>query len=177
MPPPQLQWPNHQVDCMTLKHLLIFQLALLATLALGCARTETRLITATAYCGCGECNSYTRGHWYFLKLDFWSRTVSGGPDAGAPYTGRTASGDRLRLYHPGLLSLDTFTHPWMLPFRAVFPWLWLPQDGTIAADTAYYPFHTRIYVPDYGWGSVDDCGGAIKGPDPHRPLLLVARRL
>ena len=54
----------------------------------------------------------------------------------------------------------------MIPVRIVFfPWLLLPQDGTIAADTAYYPFGTRMYVPGYGWGVVQDRGGAIKGPN------------
>ena len=35
--------------------------------------------------------------------------------------------------------------------------------GTIAADTRYYPFGTIMYIPDYGWGRVEDIGGAIKG--------------
>ena len=39
------------------------------------------------------------------------------------------------------------------------------KDGTIAADTKYYPFGTRMYVPGYGWGVVQDRGSAIKGPD------------
>lgn len=152
---------------------LTFALLLLALSGLGCGtiRVETRPILATAYCSCGECNSYTRGHWYFLKLDFWSRTVCAGSDKGRPYTGRTASGGRLHPYHPGLLSEDTFLHPWYLPFRLVLPWLWLPQDGTLAADTRYYPFGTRMYIPDYGWGRVEDRGGAIKGPD-HIDLFM-----
>lgn len=37
--------------------------------------------------------------------------------------------------------------------------------GTIAADTRYYPFGTIMYVPGYGYGRVEDRGGAIKGPD------------
>jgi 3D (Asp-Asp-Asp) domain-containing protein len=130
----------------------------------GCARGETRRLTATAYCGCGVCNGYTRGHWYLLKLDIWNRTIRAGAQEGQPYSGRTASGDRLRLPHPGLVSLDTLRHPWMLPMRAVLPWLWLQQDGTIAADTDDYPFGTRMYVPGYGWGSVQDRGSAIQGP-------------
>ena len=39
----------------------------------------------------------------------------------------------------------------------------MPRDGTIAADTAHYPFGTRMYVPGYGWGVVEDRGSAIKG--------------
>ena len=35
--------------------------------------------------------------------------------------------------------------------------------GTIAADTRYYPFGTIMFIPDYGWGRVEDIGGAIKG--------------
>lgn len=61
--------------------------------------------------------------------------------------------------------MDSLYRPWMIPVRTVlFPWYLAPQDGTIAADTKYYPFGTRIYVPGYGWGTVTDRGGAIKGP-------------
>ena len=35
--------------------------------------------------------------------------------------------------------------------------------GTIAADPRYYPFGTIMYIPGYGWGRVEDIGGAIKG--------------
>ncbi len=45
----------------------------------------------------------------------------------------------------------------------LFPWFLLPHDGTIAADTTYYPFGTRMYIPGYGWGTVEDRGSAIKG--------------
>lgn len=54
----------------------------------------------------------------------------------------------------------------MIPTRLIlFPWYFLPQKGTIAADTKYYPFGTRMYIPGYGWGIVEDKGGAIKGAD------------
>lgn len=39
---------------------------------------------------------------------------------------------------------------------------WKAKDGTIAADTHHYPFGTRFFVPGWGWGSVQDRGGAIK---------------
>jgi 3D (Asp-Asp-Asp) domain-containing protein len=62
--------------------------------------------------------------------------------------------------------MDSIERPWMIPMRLVlFPWYFLPRDGTVAADTRYYPFGTRMYVPGYGWGRVEDRGGAIKGPD------------
>jgi hypothetical protein len=142
--------------------LILFSLIVVCGLATGCvAPGQTRTMTVTAYCGCGKCNGYTRGHWYLLKLDFWNRVNADG----SPYTGRTANGDRLRLYHPGLVSLDSLRRPWLIPPRVVFPWLWLPQDGTIAADTTYYPFGTRMFVPGWGWGCVEDRGSAIKGPD------------
>lgn len=37
------------------------------------------------------------------------------------------------------------------------------RPGTIAADTRKYPFGTIMYVPGYGYGMVEDRGGAIKG--------------
>ncbi len=39
------------------------------------------------------------------------------------------------------------------------------KHGTVAADTRYYPFGTILYIPGYGYGRVEDRGGAIKGPD------------
>ena len=38
------------------------------------------------------------------------------------------------------------------------------KDGTIAADTRYYPYGTVMKVPGYGKGVVEDTGSAIKGP-------------
>ena len=35
--------------------------------------------------------------------------------------------------------------------------------GTLAADTRRYPFGSIIYIPGYGYGEVQDRGGAIKG--------------
>lgn len=37
------------------------------------------------------------------------------------------------------------------------------RPGTIAADGALYPFGTVMYVEGYGFGRVEDRGGAIKG--------------
>lgn len=37
------------------------------------------------------------------------------------------------------------------------------KRGTIAADTKIFPFGTVMYVPGYGYGIVEDRGGAIKG--------------
>jgi len=36
------------------------------------------------------------------------------------------------------------------------------KKGTIAADTALYPYGTIMYVPGYGWGEVHDTGRDIK---------------
>ncbi len=127
---------------------------------------EQREMTVTAYCKCGECNGYARGSWKFLKLDRWNRYVSGGRDKGSRYTGKTANGGKLEQPQPGLVSADSVKRPWMIPVRILgAPWLARSKKGTIAADTDYYPFGTRMYVPGYGWGVVRDRGGAIKGPD------------
>lgn len=37
------------------------------------------------------------------------------------------------------------------------------KRGTIAADTSVLPMGTVLFVPGYGWGRVEDRGGAIKG--------------
>ena len=143
---------------------LCFLLVVLVFLP-GCADHHTRMMETTAYCGCGRCCSWERGSWMFLKLDFWNRYVNAGPNKGADYSGKTAGGTEPEEPQPGLLSTDSLSRPWMIPVRTVFPWLWLEHDGTIAADTKYYPFGTRMYVPGWGWGVVIDRGGAIKGPD------------
>ena len=80
--------------------------------------------------------------------------------------------------------MDSVIHPWMIPIRITFfPWLLLPQDGTVAADTKYYAFGTRLYIPGYGYGVVEDRGGAIKGPtrldvyySSHQDALEFGRR-
>ncbi|MBA4397919.1 MAG: hypothetical protein C0394_11145 [Syntrophus sp. (in: bacteria)] len=37
------------------------------------------------------------------------------------------------------------------------------KKGAIAADIRRYPYGTKMYVPGYGWGEVQDVGSAIKG--------------
>lgn len=164
-------------------YLRLLLLCVSLTLLSGCASHKTRIMEVTAYCGCGECCSWERGSWMFLKLDFWNRYVSAGQNEGYPYTGMTASGLAPTEPVPGLLSIDSLVNPWMIPVRTVFPWLWVHEDGTIAADTKYYPFGTRMFVPDWGWGVVADRGEAIKGPDridiyfeSHQEALAWGRR-
>jgi len=130
----------------------------------GCAGPKVKRMEVTAYCGCGKCCEWERGSWKYLKLDFWNKYVSSGPREGEPYSERTASGTYPNEPQPGLVSLDTLKRPWMVPVRILLPWRILPEDGTIAADTRYYPFGTRLYVPGYGYGVVEDRGSAIKGP-------------
>ncbi len=39
----------------------------------------------------------------------------------------------------------------------------LARPGTIAADTSIFPYGTIMHIPGYGYGRVEDTGGAIKG--------------
>ncbi len=150
---------------ITKRPITIFLFICFSLLFSGCARHEMRLMEVTAYCGCKKCCDWERGDWKYLKLDIWNRYVSEGKREGKEYTGKTASGEEPQEISPGLFSSDSLDHPWKIPFRAACPWLWLPEDGTIAADTKFYPFGTRMLVPGYGWGTVSDRGSAIKGPD------------
>ncbi len=133
----------------------------------GCSKPPvTKVMEATAYCGCSSCCSWERGRDRYLHLDFWNRFVSEGSRKGVPYSGKTASGTYPEEPEEGLFSMDSIRRPWMIPVRTLFfPWYLLAENGTNAADTRYYPFGTRMYVPGYGWGVVEDRGGAIKGPD------------
>ena len=140
----------------------------------GCAKQqvihtegqEGRLMEVTGYCGCSTCCGWERGSWALLKLDFWNRYVNYGKQSGKPYSGLTAAGTTPTEPQSGFFSIDSLERPWMIPTRLIlFPWYFLPEQGTIAADTKYYPFGTRMYVPGYGWGIVEDKGGKIKGPD------------
>ena len=161
---------------------LLVLLALVTAIAAGCSAKKAT-VEATAYCACSSCCEWERGSWKYLKLDFWNRYISKGRREGKPYSGKTARGTDPREPHPGLLSFDTLKRPWVLPFRLLFPWLWFAKDGTIAADTKYFPFGTRMYVPGYGYGVVEDRGGAIKGPrrldlyyDSHKDARRWGRR-
>lgn len=53
----------------------------------------------------------------------------------------------------------------------------MARPGSLAADPAHYPFGTIMYIPGYGYGRVEDTGGAIKGQhiDLYRPNHYWAR--
>ena len=88
----------------------------------GCASRhgEYRIMDTTGYCSCRKCCKWERGSWSYLKLDVWNKYISEGKDEGKPYSGRTASGTKPRIPHPGLFSLDSIVHPWMIPVRTIF---------------------------------------------------------
>ncbi|MDH4319385.1 MAG: hypothetical protein OEV64_13415, partial [Desulfobulbaceae bacterium] len=84
----------------------------------GCAGPRvTKTMNTTAYCNCGKCCSWERGSWTYLKLDFWNRYVSRGNRRGQEYNGLTAAGTDPVEPVPGLFSMDSLEHPWMIPFR------------------------------------------------------------
>jgi hypothetical protein len=141
-------------------------LLLTGAVLIGCEVPPKSAMTVTAYSDDKISCSWERGSWKYLKLDFWNRYVSAGPDKGRKYTGLTASGTKPRQYHPGLFSMDSLKKPWMIPVRIILaPWLLLERPGTIAADTTHHPFGTTMRIPGYGLGVVEDRGGAINGPD------------
>jgi len=150
---------------VTMKKLSLVCMVMMVAFLAGCATTpEIRTMEVTGYCNCGHCCNWERGSWKYLKLDVWNKYINKGKRKGCKYTGRTASGTKPHGPRPGLVSMDSVVHPWMIPVRIIFfPWLLLPRDGTIAADSRYYSFGTRMYVPGYGWGIVEDRGSAIKG--------------
>lgn len=51
------------------------------------------------------------------------------------------------------------------------------RPGSIAADTSIYPYGTIMHVPGYGYGKVEDTGGAVSGRhiDLYRPCHGYAR--
>ncbi len=167
-----------------MKIVYVLILFVLVGMISGCASKKViKTMETTGYCSCGKCCSWERGSWKFLKLNFWHKYVSKGKNKGRDYSGLTASGTKPHEPSPGLFSFDSIKKPWMIPFRIIFPWLWFAKDGTIAADTRYNPFGTRMYIPGYGWGVVEDRGGAIKGPkridlyyDSHNEALQWGRR-
>ncbi len=155
-----------------------FLLAVLLSMLIGCAPVRQKTFHTTAYCSCSSCCSWSRDF-----PDFWNRHYSAGPNKGEPYTGRTASGTLPREPYAGLFSLNTLTHPWTLPHRLILPGFWFSHDGTIAADWRYLKPGTRLHIPGYGWGKVEDKGSAIQGPDrldlfidSHRRALEWGRR-
>lgn len=144
----------------------------------ACSSPVQHNFKTTAYCGCSSCCSWSRDF-----PDFWNRHFVAGPNKGDVYTGRTALGTMPRQPYSGLMSVNTLTHPWTLPHRLIFPWMWLANDGTIAADWKYTKPRTRIYIPGYGWGRVEDKGSAIKGKnrldlyfDSHQKALQWGRK-
>ncbi|XP_024533541.1 uncharacterized protein LOC9636806 [Selaginella moellendorffii] len=150
-----------------------------------------KLIECTAYCSCGYCCNWEWGiklpGFYYLGISpswvplrfrkrkrgyldeaalpliakFWTATSL----SGSPYYGLTSNGTFPAQARPPIFSKLSFLQYHKLPARLLlFPWRLFPRHGTIAADTNYYPFGTRMFVPGYGWGKVEDRGGAIKGP-------------
>ncbi len=56
------------------------------------------------------------------------------------------------------------------------------KKGTIAADRRIYPFGTVMYIEGYGYGTVEDVGGGIRGQhidlffNSHRQALKWGRQ-
>lgn len=172
----------------------------------------THVIECTAYCRCGHCCKWEWGvklpgsfylglvpHPIFLRFRRRRKAVVNTPIPliarywttasptllGGHYEGITSSGTFPSQPRPGILSEQSLRRePRKIPGRLLlFPWRLLAKQGTIAADTAHFPFGTKMFVPGYGWGMVEDRGSAIKGPrrvdlfhHSHRDALQWGRR-
>ncbi|XP_024386503.1 uncharacterized protein [Physcomitrium patens] len=150
-------------------------------------------IECTAYCRCGYCCNWEwglrlpsafpfylgfspslmpvrlrtrkKGNREHQRLPFFCKFWTATTQNGQPYYGLTSNGSFPAQARPPLFSKLSLMNYQNLPARLLFfPWKLLPRHGTIAADTNYYPFGTRMFIPGYGWGEVEDRGGAIKGP-------------
>ena len=148
-------------------------------------------LEVTGYCGCGACCGWEWGLWLgpagYLGLGpgprvalrqrrapprgsgretalldrYWRETAL----RGQPYDGTTASLTLPREARRGPLHPESLRRPGALLLRAaLFPVALLGRRGTVAADTAHFPFGTQVHVPGYGWGVVEDRGGGVKGP-------------
>jgi hypothetical protein len=83
---------------------------------------------------------------------------------GLRYAGTTATGAFPKQARPAITRHNPVTDPIGFLKRLV-TLRWAPVLGTIAADTKYYPLKSKLCVDGYGWGVVEDRGGAIKGDD------------
>jgi 3D (Asp-Asp-Asp) domain-containing protein len=81
----------------------------------------------------GYCSCQTCCNWRRSVLGLGAPVIASGPNRGRPKA-------------VGITANGTRARP-----------------GVIAADTNLFAFGTVMYVPGYGWGRVEDVGGAIKG--------------
>mmetsp|Transcript_3361 Transcript_3361/g.12163 ORF Transcript_3361/g.12163 Transcript_3361/m.12163 type:complete len:286 (+) Transcript_3361:142-999(+) len=109
--------------------------------------------------GLGTLAGATLGFTYFPVGRYWADTSL----AGKVYKGTTATGDQPHQYRPPIYALDR-VGPISFLTRLV-TLQWGEKVGTVAADTRHYPLGTVLYIPGYGWGKVNDRGGAIQGPN------------
>jgi len=83
---------------------------------------------------------------------------------GLRYAGTTATGAIPRQARPAITRTNPFDDPVSFLAR-LCTFRWGPVLGSVAADTSCYPLGTRVHVEGWGWGVVEDRGGAIRGDD------------
>ena len=91
---------------------------------------------------------------------FWAETNL----VGLRYQGPTCTGAFPKQSRPAITRHNPLRDPVGFIVRLV-TFKWAPQLGTIAADTNVFPLKSKMHVDGYGWGMVEDRGGAIKGND------------
>lgn len=106
------------------------------------------------------CVGALAGGTQFPISRYWAETHL----AGLKYQGTTASGVQPRRALPAITRHNPLRDPAGF-FRRLVTLEWGPRAGTVAADTRVFPLGTRVRVEGYGFGIVEDRGGAIEGED------------
>ncbi len=106
------------------------------------------------------CVGALAGGTQFPISRYWAETHL----AGLKYQGTTASGVQPRRALPAITRHNPLRDPVGFA-RRLLTLEWGPRAGTVAADTRVFPLGTRVRVEGYGFGIVEDRGGAIEGKD------------
>jgi len=101
---------------------------------------------------------------------YWAETSC----QGKAYYGTTSMLTKPTEPRPWIIHPSVLSKPKTLLYR-LLTFKWRPMHGTIAADHEHFHYGTKFYIPGYGWGEVEDKGGAIMG-DTRLDLFFKSRK-